>query len=77
VQGGFGGRFGGYTVHYHLLWISEGKDKIAIYNDSSVDASATSSIGNLTGAIITTNSSKFEIYLGISYVSIDNARINL
>jgi hypothetical protein len=70
VQAGFGGRFGGYTVHYHMIWLSEGNDKVAIFNDSSIDSSSKSAIGNKTGAVITTNSSKFEIYIGISYVSL-------
>jgi putative alpha-1,2-mannosidase len=77
VQGGFGGRFGGYTVYYHMVWVSEGNDQVAIFNDSSIDKNMVSALGTLTGAIITTNSSKFEIYIGISYVSHKNAKLNL
>lgn len=77
VQSGFGGRFGGYTVHYHMIWISEGNDKVSIFNDSSVDAGSTSATGTKTGAVITTDSTKFEIYIGISYVSQGNAKLNL
>lgn len=33
--------------------------------------------GDWTGAVIQTNSSKLEIYIGISYVSIQNAKLNL
>lgn len=77
VLGGFGGRFGGYRVYYHLIWLSEGKDIISLFNDSSIDNSASTANGNKTGAVITTTSSTFEIYIGISYVSLENAKLNL
>lgn len=77
VQGGFGGRFGGYTVHFHMEWISDGADKVTIYNDTALDSGVKSAIGNQTGAIILTSSPKVEIHIGISYVSVENAKLNL
>jgi hypothetical protein len=59
VKGAFGGRFGGYTAYFHMIWVSEGADQVAIFNDTAIDSKATSAIGLKTGAIITTNSSKF------------------
>lgn len=59
VESGFGGRFGGYTMYFHLIWVSEGADQIDIFNDTSIDGKVTSAIGSKTGAVITTNSSKF------------------
>jgi hypothetical protein len=77
VQSGFGGRFGGYTVYYHMIWVSEGSDQVSIFNDNSIDSKATTASGIKTGGIITTNSTRFEIYIGISYVSMKNAKLNL
>lgn len=78
VQGGFGGRFGGYNVHFHMNWISDNDDdKVSLYNDSSLDSNLRVAVGNQTGAIITTNSKQFQIYIGISYVSVENAKLNL
>lgn len=77
VQSGFGGRFGGYTVYYHMIWVSEGSDQVSIFNDNSIDSKATTVSGIKTGGIITTNSTRFEIYIGISYVSMKNAKLNL
>ena len=59
VQGGFGGRFGGYTVHFHMSWISDNNDSVSLFNDSSLDGGLKTAVGNETGAIITTTSSKF------------------
>ena len=50
---------------------------MSIFNDSSIDNKATTASGVKTGSVITTNSTKFEIYIGISYVSIRNAKVNL
>lgn len=58
VQGGFGGRFGGYTVHFHMEWISDGADKITIFNDTAFDSSAKTAVGNQTGVVIITASPK-------------------
>ena len=77
VQSGFGGRFGGYTVYYHMIWVSKGSDQVSIFNDNSIDSKATTVSGIKTGGIITTNSTRFEIYIGISYVSMKNAKLNL
>ena len=59
VQGGFGGRFGGYTVHFHMSWISDNNDIVSLFNDFSLDGGLKTAVGNETGAIIITTSSKF------------------
>lgn len=52
VLSGFGGRFGGYTLHYHLEWKSSDQDKVHLYDDSGFQPNATSTEGNFTGAVI-------------------------
>lgn len=37
VLSGFGGRFGGYTVHYHMEWVSDGSEKVYMFNDTAID----------------------------------------
>lgn len=58
VLSGFGGRFGGYTLHYHLEWNST-QDRVHLYDDSGFQDNATDVQGISTGAVIETNSSKF------------------
>jgi predicted alpha-1,2-mannosidase len=79
VLGGFGGRFGGYRVHYHLKWKSQTQttDKIFLFDDSKIDAALKEAKGVWTGAVLQTTSPTLEIFVGISYVSIENARLNL
>lgn len=60
-----------------MRWVSNGNDKVTLFNDTSLDQASTTSIGNYTGAVIETNSSIFEIYIGISYISYENAKLNL
>jgi len=36
-MGGFGGRFGGYTVHFHMKWASSGNDSLYLFNDTTID----------------------------------------
>jgi len=60
-----------------MIWVSKGSDQVSIFNDNSIDSKATTVSGIKTGGIITTNSTIFEIYIGISYVNMKNAKLNL
>ena len=77
VDSGFGGRFGGYTVHFHLEWTTNTTDKIYLFDDSHIDEALNETKGLWTGADIQTTSPIFEMFVGISYVSISNAKLNL
>ena len=59
VDSGFGGRFGGYTVHSHLQWTTKTNDKVYLYDDVTIDENINSTKGTLTGAVIQTTSSDF------------------
>jgi len=59
TSSGFGGRFGGYTVHYHMIWISNSSDQVYIFDDSKIDEKVTEAMGTWTGSVIQTNSSSF------------------
>ena len=48
-----------------------------MYNDTHVDALIKESKGNMTGAVIEVTSKTLELFIGISYVSIANAKLNL
>jgi len=41
VNGGFGGRFGGYHIYYHLEWVSKNNstqaDIVHMFNDTKID----------------------------------------
>lgn len=48
-----------------------------MYNGTQVSADATVAMGSVAGALITTTGSSFEMAVGLSYVSVANARNNL
>ena len=82
VLSGFGSRFGGYTIHFHAEWVSSSssassQEKVFLFNDTAIDESFPEVAGVWTGAIIQTTSPTFELFIGISYVSIINAKLNL
>jgi len=52
-------------------------DKIYLFNDTVIDDALKIAQSRWTGAVIQTNSSTLEIYIGISYVSVENAKMNL
>lgn len=60
-----------------MEWVSNSTDKLYLFNKTYIDETMVRAEGTWTGAVIQTTSSKFEIYIGISYVSIKNARLNL
>ena len=77
VNSGFGGRFGGYTVHFYMKWTTKTQDKVFLYDDKQINENLNETHGIQTGAIIQTTSPEFEMFVGISYVSIKNAKLNL
>lgn len=77
VDSGFGGRFGGYNVHFYLKWTTNTTDKVYLFNDTSIDSAMNEAKGVWTGAVIQTTAPVFEMFVGISYVSIGNAELNL
>ena len=77
MQSGFGGRFGGYTAHFHMEWTSNSQDNVYLFDDNKIELSLNETKGILTGAVIQTTSAIVEMFVGISYVSIENAVLNL
>ena len=60
-----------------MKWVSNTDDKIFLYDDHQIDSSLTSTQGEHTGAVIQTTSAEVQLFVGISYVSIKNAKHNL
>ena len=60
-----------------MKWVSKGKEKVFLFDDNRIDESLNSTKGIWTGAVIQTNSQDFEMFVGISYVSLKNAKQNL
>lgn len=59
IGGGFGGRFGGYRVHYHLNWVSSDKsEKVFIFNKTHIDETSKDASGIISGAVIETIASE-------------------
>ena len=55
--GSFGGRFGGYNVHFHLQWSSNNTAETLYFYDSKGVKISNESSGNFSGAILRTKSS--------------------
>lgn len=62
-------------MYFYLLWEGSEADELFLYEgETMVNDSAS---GNKTGAIIRTHSQNIDLFVGLSYVSLSNAKENL
>ena len=74
TRGSFGDRVGGLRTYIYAEWKDEVVSK-GVWNDSFLSSGASASGNNTGGYLVVKNN--FTLYVGISYVSVANAKQNL